>query len=140
MTVGAVLVPSVTISASPSTTICSGTSVTFTPSPLNGGGSPTYEWFLNSVSQGISATFISASLNNGDVIDAIMTSSLVCATPTTASSNIETMTVTPSVVPTIVASAVPKQIYVQVEWILQVQSAMVVRVQVISGSAMEVIF
>jgi hypothetical protein len=105
MTVGAVLVPSVSITASPSTSICSGTSVTFTPTPVNGGGSPSYEWFLNAVSQGISPTFISASLNNGDVIEAIMTSSLACASPTTATSNTLAMTVTPSVTPTIVISS-----------------------------------
>ncbi|HRG58856.1 MAG TPA: hypothetical protein PK323_07830, partial [Bacteroidia bacterium] len=105
MTVGAILVPSVTISASPSTNICSGTSVTFTPSPVNGGGSPSYEWFLNAVSQGISPTYVSSSLNNGDVINAIMTSSLSCASVPTATSNNETMTVTPSVTPTISISS-----------------------------------
>lgn len=105
MSVGNLFIPAVAIASNLGTTICSGANVTFTPTPTNGGGSPTYEWFLNTVSQGVSPTFVSNSLNNGDVIEAVMTSSLTCATPTTASSNILTITVTPSVVPTIVISS-----------------------------------
>ncbi|RIA09324.1 HYR domain-containing protein [Flavobacteriaceae bacterium MAR_2010_72] len=79
----------VSITASPSTTICQGTSVTFTPTPSNGG---TYEWFVNNVSQGVSPTFTSTTLNNADAVRAVMTSNL-SACGTTANSNVINMTV-----------------------------------------------
>jgi hypothetical protein len=101
MSVNAILVPSVTIAALPSGAICSGTSVTFTPTPTNGGATPTYEWFKNGVSQGFGATFTSATLTNGNTISAVMTSSLSCAAPATATSNTITMTVNTSVTPSV---------------------------------------
>ncbi|TVZ60061.1 HYR domain-containing protein [Flavobacteriaceae bacterium MAR_2010_105] len=79
----------VSITASPSTTICQGTSVTFTPTPSNGG---TYEWFVNNVSQGVSPTFTSTTLNNADAVRAVMTSNL-SACNTTVNSNVVNMTV-----------------------------------------------
>ena len=101
MSVNAVLVPAVTIAASPNGAICSGTSVTFTPTPTNGGVTPTYEWFKNGISQGFSATYTSNTLANGNTISAIMTSSLSCATPVTASSNTIAMTVNTTVTPSV---------------------------------------
>jgi hypothetical protein len=44
----ATTVPSVSISAN-STNINSGGSVTFTPTPVNGGTNPTYKWYVNNV-------------------------------------------------------------------------------------------
>ncbi|MFC4721072.1 LamG-like jellyroll fold domain-containing protein [Geojedonia litorea] len=82
----------VSITASPSTTICQGTSVTFTPTPSNGG---TYEWFVNNVSQGVSPTFTSTTLNNADAVRAVMTSNL-SACNTTVNSNVVNMTVNAS--------------------------------------------
>ncbi len=105
MTVGTLLTPAVSINASPSASICSGTTVTFTPTPVNGGGSPTYEWFINGISQGISNTLVSSTLSNADVIHTVMTSSLACASPTTATSNSISMTVTPVVTPSISISS-----------------------------------
>lgn len=92
--------PSVSIAASPSSTICAGTGVTFTPTPTNGGASPTYQWFVNGVSIGTGATFSSSTLANGNTVQAIMTSSGTCLTSPTATSNTITMTVNP--VPTTV--------------------------------------
>ncbi|MCC6253011.1 MAG: PKD domain-containing protein, partial [Bacteroidia bacterium] len=101
MTVGNILAPSISITADPSDNVCSGTSVTFNPTPVNGGASPSYEWFLNGVSQGVSPTFVSNTLVTGDYVNVEMTSSLACAVPTTANSNTITMTVNPTVSPTI---------------------------------------
>ncbi len=78
--------PSVTI-ASSSNPACDSSSVTFTPTPTNGGNTPTYKWFINGITQGSSSTFTSSSLVNGDTITCIMTSSASCATSSTVNSN-----------------------------------------------------
>jgi hypothetical protein len=101
MVVSNSFVPTVGISST-ATTICSGANVTFTANPTNGGTSPTYQWKLNGVNVGTnSSTYSSTSLNNNDAVSVVMTSSLSCASPTSATSNVITMTVNPSVVPTI---------------------------------------
>ncbi|MEZ5046276.1 MAG: fibronectin type III domain-containing protein [Chitinophagaceae bacterium] len=85
--------PLLNISAS-STTICSGTLVNFTATPSNGGSTPSYQWKLNGANIGSSsATYSSSSLNNNDIVTCVMTSSDVCASPTTATSNAVTMSV-----------------------------------------------
>jgi gliding motility-associated-like protein len=92
MTVGSVA-PSVSIAATNST-ICSGTNVTFTATPTNGGTTPSYQWQLNGTNVGTnSATYSNNALTNGSVITVIMTSNAACASPTTATSNQVTMTV-----------------------------------------------
>jgi len=89
----AVVVPSVSI-VSTATTICSGTSVTFTATPTNGGTTPTYQWKKNGVNVGInSTTYSSSGLVNSDVITCVLTSNASCANPTTSTSNSSTMTV-----------------------------------------------
>jgi hypothetical protein len=103
MTVSSVVVPSVSIAAG-ATTICSGTSVTFTPTPVNG-GTPSYQWLLNGSNAGSGATYTSNALVNGDAISCIMTSSVSCASPTTATSNTVTMTVNSSVTPSVSINA-----------------------------------
>src|SRR5688572_20390367 len=107
MTVGSTVVPAVSISANPGNTICTGTNVTFTATPTNG-GTPSYQWKLNGNNVGTnSSTYSNSALVNGDVITVVMTSSLGCASPTTATSNGMTMTVTPTVVPSVSISANP---------------------------------
>ncbi|MBS1653263.1 MAG: hypothetical protein JSU05_00330 [Bacteroidetes bacterium] len=99
---------SVTISAS-SSSICSGTAVDFTASPVNGGSSPGYQWKLNgsSIPGATSATFSSGSLNNGDQVSTVLTSGIGCATGSPATSNTVAMTVTASGEPSISISSVP---------------------------------
>lgn len=103
MTVNPTLVPSVTITAAPAGTVCAGTNVTFTATPTNGGAAPTYEWFVNNVSQGAGAgaTFSSSTLNNNDVVSVVLTSNALCATPTTATSANITMSVSPNLTPSV---------------------------------------
>src|SRR3989344_1653459 len=97
MTVQPVVTPSVLISVSPNTVICAGTSVTFTATPTNG-GTPVYQWKVNGSNVGINtATYTTGSLANGDVVICEMTSSLVCVSSSTATSNGIAMTVSPTV-------------------------------------------
>ncbi|HKC35278.1 MAG TPA: MopE-related protein, partial [Chitinophagaceae bacterium] len=94
ITVGAVVTPSVSIEAD-NTTICSGTQVTFTARPTNGGNTPQYLWLVNGNDAGVNSdTYQSSTLANGDSIQVIMTSSLECAILSTALSNTIKMTVT----------------------------------------------
>ncbi|MES2379900.1 MAG: T9SS type A sorting domain-containing protein [Bacteroidota bacterium] len=88
---------SVTI-ATASTTVCNGTSVTFTATPTNGGSAPTYVWKKNGVTVGTNAnTYIDATLVNNDAITCTLTSNSVCALTPTAVSNTVTMTVNTTV-------------------------------------------
>ena len=108
MTVNPVLVPTISISAAPGNTICSGTNVTFTANITNGGSAPTYQWHVNGTNVGTnSSTFSSSTLNNGDVITCTLTSNALCASPASVTSTTIVMTVTPTVVPTINIVAAP---------------------------------
>ncbi len=71
--------------------ICSGTSITFTPIPENGGASPEYQWFLNGMPFGGNMdTYTTNVIGDGDIISVEMTSSLDCAdTPTVISNGIQ---------------------------------------------------
>lgn len=101
MTINTSIVPSVSIAAS-SNPACSGSSVTFTATPTNGGTTPSYQWKLNGVNVGTnSATYVNASISNGDVVTCVMTSSSSCASPASATSNSITMTVTSPVTPSV---------------------------------------
>jgi predicted outer membrane repeat protein len=88
--------PAVTIASNDAdNNISTGTSVTFTATPTNGGTTPTYQWKKNGNNVGTnSATYTDAGLLNGNVISVVMTSNAVCASPTTATSNAITMVVT----------------------------------------------
>src|SRR5436189_275512 len=108
MTVTAAVASSVTIAANPGNTICTGSAVTFTATPVNGGTTPTYQWKLNGTNVGTNSnTYQSSTLANGNKITCVMTSSLACANPTTATSNEITMSVTAAVAPSLTIAASP---------------------------------
>jgi gliding motility-associated-like protein len=105
MTVATNLTPSVSIQAS-TTSECAGTSVSFLATPVNGGASPIYEWYINGVAQGVnSPNFSSSTLNQGDVVNVQLTSNASCASVSTVSSNSVFMTINPVLTPTIAISA-----------------------------------
>jgi hypothetical protein len=86
ISINATVTPAVTIAASPSGAQCAGTSITYTPTPTNG-GTPSYEWFVNGVSVSTSNTFTSSALNNNDVVSCEMTSSITCPSTNPVLSN-----------------------------------------------------
>lgn len=92
---------SVSIAANPGTTICAGTSVTFTATPTNGGTTPAYQWKLNGTNVGSnSPTYTTTTLANGNVVTCELTSNVSCPTGNPATSNSLTMTVNLLPVPT----------------------------------------
>ena len=94
--IGSPVTPSVSISTS-STTVCSGTSLTFVATPTNGGASPSYQWKINGTNAGTnSSSFTNANWTNNDVVTCVMTSNHPLALPVTATSNSITLTVTTS--------------------------------------------
>ncbi len=89
----------VSISISPSSNpVCSGTSVTFTASPVNGGVSPGYQWKNNNVNinGATNSTYSYIPLNN-DTITCRLTSNANCAVGNPATSNAINMSVTTSI-------------------------------------------
>ena len=83
---------SVSVSASQNPVI-SGTNVTFTASPTNGGTNPIYHWYLNNQIIGTNINNYSFIPSNNDVIKCVLTSSELCATNNPATSNLITMVV-----------------------------------------------
>lgn len=88
------LAPSVTIST-PLTTICSGTSATFTATGINGGDFPYYIWKVNGVDVigNNSSAFSTSSLKDKDRISVILHSSDYCSNYPNDTSNVITMKV-----------------------------------------------
>ncbi|MEI6774788.1 MAG: C10 family peptidase, partial [bacterium] len=85
---------SVAISVSQNS-VCSGTSVTFTAVPTNGGTSPAYQWKKTGATiAGATNVTYSYIPTNGDIITCVLTSSLSCTTGNPATSPPITMIVT----------------------------------------------
>lgn len=107
LTINTTVTPSVSIVSSPAavsgiTTICAGTSVTFTATPTNGGASPTYQWKVNGVNTGTGGTtFTTTTLTNGQTVTCDMTSNATCPSSATVTSNTITMTVNALVTPAV---------------------------------------
>jgi hypothetical protein len=102
MTVIPLLPVSVTITADQNN-ICEGTGITFTAIPVNGGPTPSYQWYLNAVPVGSNQPVFACIPDNNAQIYVIMTSSLGCVAGNPAVSNIITTVVYP-IPPTPVAS------------------------------------
>jgi gliding motility-associated-like protein len=85
--------PSISITAS-ATNVCTGAAVTFTATPVNAGGTPSYQWQVNGSNAGTnSPVFTTSALANNDKITCIITTSIPCTTDATAASNLITMNV-----------------------------------------------
>ena len=93
LTVANNLLPAISITAS-ANAICSGTTVVFNGIVTNGGTSPILQWTKNGTNVGNnSATYIDASLINGDVITCQLTSNSTCVSQPNAVSNTYTAVV-----------------------------------------------
>jgi sugar lactone lactonase YvrE len=105
MIVNTTVTPTISI-ATPQTSICVGSSVTFTATATNGGATPIYQWQKNGTNVGTNATtYTDNSLANGDIIGCIFTSNALCATLNIINSNAVTMGVT-TINPPIVATPI----------------------------------
>ena len=82
VTINPTLTPAVTVTAFPGTSVCFGTSVTYTATPVNGGTAPTYQWYINSIFAGIGSS-LTYTPSAGDSVSCILTSSVPCPTATT---------------------------------------------------------
>ena len=85
-------IPSVTasiqITPSIDTVICIDQEVVFSTEIINGGDMPTYEWEVNNISVGgTDPTFSTTDLNNGDMVNCLLTSSMGCLETNPVSSN-----------------------------------------------------
>ncbi len=99
VTITPVTTPSASISASPGMGICAGTTVTFTATATGGGPAPTYLWMVDGVPvSGSSSSTYSYVPTSGDAVTVLITSSLACAAPDTASSSVFPTVDSPSVV------------------------------------------
>jgi hypothetical protein len=84
------------------TTVCAGTPVTFTAAPVYQGTAPVYQWQVNDVNAGTnSPVFVSSTLNNNDQVKVTVTNTTTCLAWNTGTSHPVTITVNPSVVPSI---------------------------------------
>jgi uncharacterized protein YaiE (UPF0345 family) len=102
---------SVSLSAT-ATAICSGTQVTFTANPVNGGTTPSYQWKLNNNNIGSnSPTWVCSTLNDNDQVKLVMTSSIGCALSNPASSGTVTVGVTNNLQPAVSITSSPAVIY-----------------------------
>ena len=105
ITITPTVTPSLHINLVPGDTVCAGTSVTFTPTPVNGGSLPVYQWNVNGTGGTIAPNFTYAPANS-DVVSALLTSNATCAVPDTAGASV-TMTVDPQLLPSVTITAIP---------------------------------
>ena len=86
MTVNPLLPVSISIAAS-ANPVNPGTSVTFTATPVNGGGSPVYQWVVNGVNVGTNLPTYSYVPVSNDSVKCLLTSNQTCITGSPAISN-----------------------------------------------------
>ena len=93
-----VSMPGVSITANPSLPINSGTSVTFTATPANGGTSPVFQWTKNGAIVGTNSnTYTDNTFSNGDTVNCRLCTYNIClGNDTTASNTIQVVVNNPN--------------------------------------------
>jgi trimeric autotransporter adhesin len=99
------VLPAVTVTAIPGSTVCVGALTTFNAAVVNGGSTPLYQWFINGVAVGLGASYAYIP-SNGDVVRVLLTSNATCIAPDTASDAV-LMDVSEMLVPSVTISAAP---------------------------------
>jgi hypothetical protein len=92
-TIAAVSV-SVSIAAS-ANSICAGTTVTFTATPVNGGSNPVFQWKVNGNNVGTNSPVFSYNPSHNHKVTCVLTSGVACTSGNPATSNQITMIVFP---------------------------------------------
>ncbi len=108
VSVNPLVTPTVSITSSNGDTACAGLTAAFTASITNGGSNPLYMWTVNGMPAGSDST-INYVPSTGDVINVLLTSNAVCATPDTVSSSM-TMFVIPQLTPAVSIASAPGDI------------------------------
>ncbi len=99
--VSASVSPTVSIAATPSTSVCQGDTVNFTASAANAGSNPTYAWTVNGNSVGMNDSLLTYfSFNNNDIVEVVVSSSLNCA-PIPSDTDDVSIIVFPNVTPSV---------------------------------------
>lgn len=102
-TINPIVTPSVSIAITTGNNpTCDGNAVTFTATPTNG-GAPSYQWQINETNVGgaNASTFTPSTLNTGNRVRVIMTTSASCVSQPTATSDAITMVVNPLLTPSV---------------------------------------
>ena len=92
------VMPSVTITAAPGTTVCAGTPVTFTAVPVNGGIVPFIRWTTNDTNVATGPAYTNT-FSNGDKVHCMMRSAYGCTLADSVFSDTLTLTVQPMPAP-----------------------------------------
>ncbi|MPM24685.1 hypothetical protein SDC9_71169 [bioreactor metagenome] len=87
------VVPAIDLGMDPS--VCDGSSITFVPAVSNGGSNPIIAWYLNGTNVFTGPTYTLISPVDGDEVQAVLTSNASCASPSSATSGVATVTVFP---------------------------------------------
>lgn len=89
MTVMPGTVPGININATPVTSLCAGTPLTFATNIVGGGSTPAYQWYLNgkAISGATAPTFTTATLSSNDSLQVTLISSQQCRALAVAYSN-----------------------------------------------------
>ncbi len=87
------VVPTIQISASPSTAVGMNSQIYFSSTVTNGGNAPVYEWRRNGGVTGRGNAFASTTLVDGDQITATVFTNATCAAPLSATSNTITVSI-----------------------------------------------
>jgi gliding motility-associated-like protein len=107
MSVSNIVPVTATVTASPGSTVCAGTAVTYSATPGNGGTTPVYEWHLNGTIVGGNSPTYSNTPVDGDAVYCVVTSSSSCASGNPATSNTVTITISTMVPVSATVSANP---------------------------------
>ena len=97
---------SVSLSTGNIDSVCVGTVVTYTATPVGGGTSPSYLWAVNGFPVGGTTNTYTYIPVDGDVVKCTMTSSITCGLPVSPSYTVH-MTVQPWETPTVAISSTP---------------------------------